>query len=565
MRLLGLLLFLTSAQAGSSHTKGPAGLLQPEGAALVDLWRQAHPSQPSSGNRTVRNTTVGSSLVANATAQQSGVPLAAQKGLSKLSEQEGDGDLGNRWKMAGIALGWGLLSAFSLVLGAGLAMFVELDRKTLAMMMAFGGGALVEALSIELFGHLKHEQLDLDIPYVLWIGLIAALVGGLAYYGIDRLLNSQGAFVRSAAHVNAALEELKHLEELVEEACEDAYDLVVHPNGDGQKEPAETSAAENAAPDTPRSTASASAPKKHSSKRSTSRRGSLSRGSTIQSLGWVHTTQAPKHLPSEIRDESSQQSLDQRLSIAAGSSKQEEAANKEQKDEEAAAIKGEEEEEVVLLPGLPGVAESSRRKSSSGSSGSRRKSVAAERRSSLMETHHSIEIEHSKSAAMSIWLGILLDGIAESLVLGLMANEATEAREPGLMYAFVISVFVANFPEALSSAGTMKRVGMTPLTIMMMWGLIFVITGIGAAAGSLLFPPGDDENHTPKHIQAALEGVCGGAMLTAISNTVFPEAFEGGGSAVGLASLAGFVTALAVGGLTGESSEVALLFGLPRA
>ena len=546
MALPGLLLLSASA-----HSRGPAGLLQPEGAALVDLWKQANSAVPSSAGRVVagqQNATRDSGVVANATTQQLGVLPTQRKNLTKLSEQEGEGELGDRWRMAGIALGWGLLSAVSLVLGAGLAMFVELDRKTLSMMMAFGGGALIEALSIELFGHLKHEQLDEGIPNVLWIGLVAALVGGLAYYAIDRLLNSQGAFVRSAAHVNAALQELQRLEEMVEETCEDALHLPhlrehqhLHPH----EQHTGTPAAEEPEGDKTTSKPSRRTIQGHGRYANSSIE-SLSRGATVQSLGWVQKTHhVPKHVPSEVQKATS---LDQRVSITMDPPKEEEEAEEE---EEKAASK---EEEPEALP--PGVAESPRpRDSASGTSatpGSRRKSSTSkgERRTSIIETHHSIEIEHSKSAAMSIWLGILLDGIAESLVLGLMANEATEAREPGLMYAFVISVFVANFPEALSSAGTMKRVGMAPLTIMMMWGLIFVLTGVGAAAGSLLFPPGDDENDTPKHVQAALEGVCGGAMLTAISNTVFPEAFEGGGAAVGIASLAGFVTALAVGGIT---------------
>ena len=48
-------------------------------------------------------------------------------------------------------------------------------------------------------------------------------------------------------------------------------------------------------------------------------------------------------------------------------------------------------------------------------------------------------------------------------------------------------------------------------------------------------------------MQAAIEGTCGGAMLTMISNTVFPHAFEGGGGLIGLASLAGFLVSLSVG------------------
>ena len=40
--------------------------------------------------------------------------------------------------------------------------------------------------------------------------------------------------------------------------------------------------------------------------------------------------------------------------------------------------------------------------------------------------------------------------------------------------------------------------------------------------------------------------MCGGAMLTMITNTVLPEAFEQGGDVIGLSCLAGFMAAIAV-------------------
>ena len=53
---------------------------------------------------------------------------------------------------------------------------------------------------------------------------------------------------------------------------------------------------------------------------------------------------------------------------------------------------------------------------------------------------------------------------------------------------------------------------------------------------------------------ACIEGLCGGAMLTMIANTVLPEAFERGGDIVGLSCLMGFMSALLVKAL-GEHIE----------
>ena len=68
---------------------------------------------------------------------------------------------------------------------------------------------------------------------------------------------------------------------------------------------------------------------------------------------------------------------------------------------------------------------------------------------SLDSTASVFDTERGRSAAIAIWLGILLDGIPESLVLGIMSNEATDLRNPGLMYSLTFSVLISNLPEAL--------------------------------------------------------------------------------------------------------------------
>mmetsp|Transcript_37233 Transcript_37233/g.97523 ORF Transcript_37233/g.97523 Transcript_37233/m.97523 type:complete len:523 (+) Transcript_37233:361-1929(+) len=152
----------------------------------------------------------------------------------------------------------------------------------------------------------------------------------------------------------------------------------------------------------------------------------------------------------------------------------------------------------------------------------------------------------SKSAALMIWLGILIDGIPESFVLGILSNNGNQSS----LLTFVIGVFLANFPEAMSSSGTMKACGMKVTTILGMWTTILVGTGFGAALGAALFPPGSNENEDTLLITAGIEGLCGGAMLTMIANTVLPEAFEQGGNVVGLSCLMGFMSALAVKSLS---------------
>jgi len=105
-------------------------------------------------------------------------------------------------------------------------------------------------------------------------------------------------------------------------------------------------------------------------------------------------------------------------------------------------------------------------------------------------------------------------------------------------------VFLANFPEAMSSALSMKAQGMKTSKIYIMWGSITLITGIGAFLGAVIFPPEPTGNFL--YFIVGIESLAAGAMLTMIAETMLPEAFEQGGSIIGLSTLGGFLAALVV-------------------
>ncbi|MEO8246674.1 MAG: ZIP family zinc transporter [Chloroflexota bacterium] len=86
---------------------------------------------------------------------------------------------------------WGLVAAGALPLGALIALFVPVPRKTVALVLAFGAGALVSALSFDL----AEEAFRVGGTLVFGAGLA---VGALAYYAGDRLIDrlSPGKGVR---------------------------------------------------------------------------------------------------------------------------------------------------------------------------------------------------------------------------------------------------------------------------------------------------------------------------------------------------------------------------------
>ncbi|MFM1891881.1 MAG: hypothetical protein RLZ44_958, partial [Pseudomonadota bacterium] len=141
-------------------------------------------------------------------------------------------------------------------------------------------------------------------------------------------------------------------------------------------------------------------------------------------------------------------------------------------------------------------------------------------------------VQGHHSAALAIWLGILLDGIPESLVLGTIQAKAS------ISLSLIAGLFISNYPEALSSSIGMKHQGLGFPRVLLMWSSLVLITGLGAALGALFFG-----NVSSAHF-SLIEGVAAGAMLTMIAQTMLPEAYFKGGNVVGLTTLLGFLTAL---------------------
>ncbi len=153
-------------------------------------------------------------------------------------------------------------------------------------------------------------------------------------------------------------------------------------------------------------------------------------------------------------------------------------------------------------------------------------------RPSAAEMSEVMHKEGGGNAALSMWLGIFLDGIPESLVIG--ASMIGKAVSPAL----IGGLFFANLPEAMSSGAMMKKQGHSTGKIFWMWMSLCILTGIGALIGNVTF------HAVPHHLHAVVEGLAAGAMLAMIAQTMLPEAYEHGGWLVGILTVFGFLSAL---------------------
>jgi ZIP family zinc transporter len=141
----------------------------------------------------------------------------------------------------------------------------------------------------------------------------------------------------------------------------------------------------------------------------------------------------------------------------------------------------------------------------------------------------------SSNSGKAIFIGTLLDGIPESLVMGMgfALGEAGGA-------AFLVAVFISNLPEAMAATASLQSAGRTRGSILMMWLWLVLGSAIAAATGYLivLAVPGAEG--------AFAQAFAGGAVLTMLADAMMPEAFEHGGLAVGLITTLGFAVATAL-------------------
>jgi ZIP family zinc transporter len=144
--------------------------------------------------------------------------------------------------------------------------------------------------------------------------------------------------------------------------------------------------------------------------------------------------------------------------------------------------------------------------------------------------------EHEQGGSgAAIAIGALLDGIPESVVLGLSLLSGD-----GVGVAVLFAIFISNLPEGLSSAAGMKQNGRGARYVFGVWIGIAVLSGLAGLLGTLLL-----QGASPVLI-ATITAVAAGAILAMVADTMIPEAFERTHLYTGLIATVGFVLAFGV-------------------
>jgi CRP-like cAMP-binding protein len=412
--------------------------------------------------------------------------------------------------------------------------------KITSAMMAFGGGALLFALTIELFAHALHRSHEGHDVRIILATMIGAVFGGLIFEFLNQLLNNRGAFLRKASLIKKhilklkrgratkmlqALSRIKILQLL---PAEEVVQLIPHV-----------------------------LTKRYPAGSIIFRQGDLGRELYFIIRGRIQVIRgegAGARVMGELGEG------DTFGEIALISEQPRTGTVRAITDVETYTIHKNAFEN--LMKQSPALKEASRKMAEERLQDMQTKEGAVTEEARLWQERALGNLERltlpvtagdlerevrehgGESAALAIWLGIALDGIPESLVIGMLVVAAA-ASGTTMSLAFIAGVFLANLPEAMSSAVTMKKQGPGFGKIFWMWMSLCIMTGLGAMLGAMIFPAHPEG--ALRYFVSGIEGLAAGAMLTMIAETMLPEAFEqGGGTVVGLSTLTGFLAALGV-------------------
>ena len=136
------------------------------------------------------------------------------------------------------------------------------------------------------------------------------------------------------------------------------------------------------------------------------------------------------------------------------------------------------------------------------------------------------------SGGLPILFGAILDGIPESVVLGLTL---VGGGVPSV--AVLVAIFVSNVPESIAASTRMREAGRSPVWIVGIWTAVAAASAAAAAIGYGLLAGTSGENI------AFMNAFAAGAILVLLADDLLPQAHAERDKLVGLMTAAGFALA----------------------
>ena len=137
----------------------------------------------------------------------------------------------------------------------------------------------------------------------------------------------------------------------------------------------------------------------------------------------------------------------------------------------------------------------------------------------------------TKKEARNMTIGMVIDGVPESVAIGLTLHTATV----GASAALVGSIFIAAIPEAIGIAAALLAGGIVLGKILLRFSFIVVIGAVFSALGYTLLYNASDAT------QAIIQSIAAGALLVVVINEMIPIAVRNIKHWAGIIGVAGFV------------------------
>jgi zinc transporter, ZIP family len=127
----------------------------------------------------------------------------------------------------------------------------------------------------------------------------------------------------------------------------------------------------------------------------------------------------------------------------------------------------------------------------------------------------------------------VLDAIPESIMIG-----ASLISGQGVSLLLVIAIFISNIPEGLSSTAGLKQDGYSKTKVMLLWLSVLVISTLASGAGYSFM------DHASGYTTAIIASFAGGGIISMVSSSMMPEAYEEGGPLTGFMAALGMLCSL---------------------
>ncbi|MFM7146050.1 MAG: ZIP family metal transporter [Actinomycetales bacterium] len=139
----------------------------------------------------------------------------------------------------------------------------------------------------------------------------------------------------------------------------------------------------------------------------------------------------------------------------------------------------------------------------------------------------------TQQEARNLTIGMVIDGVPESIAIGLTLHTASL----GVSGALVGSVFISAVPEAIGIAAAMLAGGLAFSRVLLRFSAIVVLGAVFAGVGYTVLVGASDS------LQAIIQSVAAGALLVVVINEMIPIAVRSIKGWAGIIGAAGFVFA----------------------